>query len=97
MYQRAARLRRVDIRRPERVIGTNPTTSVQAGLYYGSVALVDGMLRKMIAELGGEARVIATGGLAPLISKGCALVETVDADLTLDGLRLVYLRNAAVV
>ncbi|HEV8483359.1 MAG TPA: type III pantothenate kinase [Blastocatellia bacterium] len=95
LYQRAARLRRVDIRRPDSVIGRNPTSSIQAGLYYGNVALVDGVLEKMIAELGGEARVIATGGLAPLISKGCALVEAVDADLTLDGLRIVYLRNAA--
>ena len=95
LYQRAARLRRVDIRRPDRVIGTNPTTSVQSGLYYGNVALVDGVLEKMISELGGKARVIATGGLAPLIGKGCALVETVDADLTLDGLRLVYVRNTA--
>ena len=95
LYQRAARLRRVDIRRPDSVIGRNPTASIQAGLYYGNVALVDGVLAKMIVELGGEARVIATGGLAPLISKGCALVEAVDADLTLDGLRLVYERNAA--
>jgi type III pantothenate kinase len=97
LYQRAARLRRVDIRRPDRVIGRNPTASIQSGLYYGNVALVDGVLEKMIGELGGEARVIATGGLAPLISKGCALVEAVDADLTLDGLRLVYLRNTAAV
>ena len=97
LYQRAARLRRVDIRRPDKVIGTNPTTSIQAGLYYGNVALVEGVLQRMIAELGGEARVIATGGLAPLITRGCALVEAVDADLTLDGLRLVYLRNAPAV
>ena len=93
LFQRAARLRRVDIRRPERVIGTNPTASVQSGLYYGNVSLVDGVLERMIEELGKDTRIVATGGLAPLISRGSRLIEAVDADLTLDGLRLVYVRN----
>jgi type III pantothenate kinase len=95
LFQRAARLRRVEIRRPDRVIGGNPTASVQSGLYYGNVALVDGVLARMIDELGNDTRVIATGGLAPLISKGTRLIQTVDADLTLDGLRLVYVRSTA--
>jgi len=93
LFQRAARLRRVEIRRPDRVIGTNPTSSVQSGLYYGNVALVDGVLERMIGELGDDTKVIATGGLAPLISKGTRLIQTVDQDLTLDGLRLVHVRN----
>lgn len=96
LFQRAARLRRVDIRRPEKVIGTNPTASMQSGLYYGNVSLVDGVLEKIMEELGAEARVIATGGLAPLISRGSRLIEAVEPDLTLEGLRLIYERNKGI-
>jgi type III pantothenate kinase len=93
LFQRAARLRRVDFRRPEKVIGTNPAASIQSGLYYGNVAVVDGVLEKIIAELGNDCRTIATGGLAPLIGKGAGLIEAVEPNLTLEGLRLVYERN----
>ncbi|HWP41741.1 MAG TPA: type III pantothenate kinase, partial [Blastocatellia bacterium] len=95
LFQRAARLRRVDIRRPDKVIGTNPTASVQSGLYYGYVGLVDGVLEKMIEELGAGTRVISTGGLAPLITRGSRLIQAVDSDLTLEGLRLIYEKNRA--
>ncbi|HMG37190.1 MAG TPA: type III pantothenate kinase [Blastocatellia bacterium] len=93
LFQRAARLRNTDIRRPEKVIGTNPTASIQSGLYHGNIALVDGVLERMIQELGGGTRVVATGGLAPLISRGSKLIEEVAPDLTLEGLKIVFHRN----
>lgn len=94
LFQRAARLSNTEIRRPEKLIGTTPMTSIQSGLYYGNIALVDGVLERMIAELGEGTRVIATGGLAPLISRGSRLIETVDSNITLEGIRMVYERNA---
>lgn len=95
LFERAAKLPRVDIKRPQRVIGSSTTTAMQSGLYHGYTALVDGVLRKIIEELGDTKkppRVIATGGLAPLIAKGSEYIEEVDDTLTLDGLRLIYER-----
>jgi type III pantothenate kinase len=93
LFQRAARLSRVEIRRPDQVIGETTIGSVQSGLYYGYIGLVDGILRRMIAELGENTKVIATGGLARLIGRGSELIEEIDDDLTLEGLRLIYERN----
>ena len=93
LFQRAARLRNTDIRRPDRLIGTTPTQSIQSGLYYGNIALVDGVLERLIAELGDPTRVIATGGLAPLIARGSQLIEAVEPNITLEGIRIVYERN----
>ncbi|MCU1268398.1 MAG: Type pantothenate kinase [Acidobacteria bacterium] len=90
LFERTAKLPRVDIKRPTRVIGSSTVSAMQSGLYNGYVGLVDGVLRKMLAELGGSPRVIATGGLAPLIATGSELIELVDDTLTLEGLRLVY-------
>ena len=90
---RAARLPRVGIERPHNVIGTSTVSAIQSGLYYGYAGLVDGILRRMIEELGRRPRVVATGGLAPLIATASEYIDEVDQTLTLDGLRLLYERN----
>jgi len=95
LFLRTAKLPRVDIKRPPKVIGSSTITAMQSGLYYGYAGLVDGVLTRMIEELGNNPRpprVIATGGLAPLIATGSGLIELVDATLTLEGMRLVYER-----
>jgi len=95
LFARAARLGRIDIKRPAKVIGTNTVTHLQSGIYYGYIGLVDGILERMIAELGQPARVIATGGLARLISADSRFIAEIDDMLTLDGLRILYERNRA--
>ena len=90
LFERAARLPRVEIKRPQVVIGASTMGAIQSGLYYGYIGLVDGILRRMREELGGTPRVVSTGGLAPLIATGSELIETVDDTLTLEGLRLIY-------
>jgi type III pantothenate kinase len=93
LFARAARLPRVEISRPETVVGTSTVASIQSGLYFGYVGLVEGILRRMVAELGEGTRVVATGGLASLIGRGTDSIEIIDPDLTLEGLRLIYERN----
>ncbi|HJX89604.1 MAG TPA: type III pantothenate kinase [Pyrinomonadaceae bacterium] len=89
LFSRTAKLPRVDIKRPLRVIGTSTVAAMQSGLYYGYAGLVDGVLEKMIEEMGTKPRIIATGGLASLIATGSKFIEEVDDTLTLEGLRLI--------
>ena len=93
LFARAAKLPRVEIKDPGKVIGTNTVANMQAGLYYGAVDMVDGMLQRMKAEMTGKVRVIATGGQASLVAKGSKHIEHTDDFLTLTGLRLIWEKN----
>jgi len=92
LYEHAAKLPRIEIQKPAKVIGTSAIASMQSGLFYGYVALVDGILVRLKKELGPDTRVIGTGGQAPLICQETRFIETVDPNLTLDGLQLVAAR-----
>jgi len=93
LFARAARLPRVEIKDPGKVIGTNTVTHMQAGLYYGAIDMVDGMLTRIKHELGTPATVIATGGQAKLVSRGSKQIQHTDEFLTLAGLRLIWEKN----
>jgi type III pantothenate kinase len=95
LFTRAAKLPRVEVTRPPKAIGKNTQHAMQSGLFYGYVALVDGMVQRLRGEVPYPVKVLATGGLARLIAPASETLEEVDEDLTLDGLRILYERNRA--
>jgi type III pantothenate kinase len=93
LFQRAARLPRVDVRKPKAVIGRNTIGAIESGLFYGYLGMVEAIVHRMTGELGGKAVAIATGGLAPLIVPETTVFEGVEPDITLQGLRIIWERN----
>ncbi|MDR1990368.1 MAG: type III pantothenate kinase [Acidobacteriaceae bacterium] len=94
LFQRAARLPRIDVRKPERVIGRTTVGAMESGLFFGYVGMVEGLVRRMREELGGAAVCVATGGLAVVIAPETTVIDHVNVDLTLQGMRIVWERNA---
>jgi type III pantothenate kinase len=93
LVARTAQLHRIALQRPERVVGRNTTACMQSGAFFGYVGLVEGIIDRILAELGGNPAVIGTGGLASVIASETNRIARVDPDLTLEGIRLVWERN----
>ncbi len=95
LHRAAARLPRIGIGRPQAVIGRGTVPAMQSGIYWGYVAMIEGLVARIKGEFGAPLKVIATGGLAPLLAEGASVIERIDPDLTLDGMRLLAERNPA--
>lgn len=93
LHRAAARLPRIGIGRPQAVIGRDTVAAMQSGIYWGYVGMIEGIVSRIRTEHDGELKVVATGGLAPLFAEGTPIIERIDADITLEGLRLLADRN----
>lgn len=96
LFSTAARLTRVELTAPPAAIGRSTVSALQSGIIFGTAALVDGLVGRVVSELGGRAKVIATGGLAGIVKSHCKTIEGVEPTLTLIGLRLIFDRNAEI-
>jgi type III pantothenate kinase len=92
LVERTAKLPRVDFERPVKVIGSSTVGALQSGMFYGTISMVDGLIEQIREAMGGSPKVIATGGLAPLMEHASEYIDTLDETLTLDGLRIIYER-----
>jgi type III pantothenate kinase len=95
LHRAAARLPRIGIGRPQAVIGRSTVPAMQSGIYWGYVGMIEGLVSRIKAEYGGPLKVVATGGLAPLVAEGTTMIDCIDADLTLEGSRMLAARNPA--
>lgn len=90
LHQRTSKLPKIELRQPEKVIGDSTVSAIQSGVYFGYIGLVDGLVKRMIDELGEKPKVIGTGGLVKLIAESSKMIKIVDENLLLEGLRMIY-------